>query len=89
MTLASCVAWYQSLHHIICLPGASLLSFMGTDLSLIWLHSQVPKMLECRDGVDGLFAAAVCSCALGTNVRRLVSHALRNELVQGFGFCRA
>lgn len=89
MALASCVAWYQSLRRIICLPGSSLLSFMGTDLGLIWLCSQAHKMLECREGVDGLFAAAVCSRALGTDVRRLVSHALCNELDLGFGFCRA
>lgn len=60
MALASPVAWEQSLHRIICLPGSSLSSFAGMDLGLTWSRSQAPKMVECREGADGLLAAAVC-----------------------------
>lgn len=88
MALASRVAWYQSPHCIVCLLGSSLLSFMGTDLGSMWLCSQAHKMLECREGVGGLFAAAACSRVLGTDFISLFP-TLRSELVLGFGFCRA
>lgn len=88
MALASRVAWYQSPHCIVCLLGSSLLSFMGTDLGSMWLCSQAHKMLECREGVGGLFAAAACSRVLGTDFVSLFP-TLRSELVLGFGFCRA
>jgi len=89
VALVSPVAWYRSLHRIICLPDSSFVSFTGTDLGLLWLRSQARATLGCGVGAGGLFATAIGSRALGTGVRQLVSHALHNELVPGFGFCRA